>query len=221
MLSGSQDSMRRTNISVGYERLPCIASHESTMVQFPPAALREATGKPTLSCGVEILPFLDMSEVYEKFHRNEPWDSAHNKLLAKMPPEFRSDPALGVPDRRTTMMVFVGERTPFGSEKGPRMEDIKDGAANTILFVEAGPDKAVPWSKPQELPFDPENPIAALGKIPDEGFLAVTFDGSIHRIPKDIPAATLKALITHDGGETVDWKGIKTVLSRAEKKPDH
>jgi hypothetical protein len=177
--------------------------------RFPPAASRDPNGKPLLSWRVHLLPFLDGGEIYKEFHLDEPWDSEHNKkLIAKMPGFFRGDPKDGVPEGHTTVMVFTGAGTPFGVEKGISSAQIADGSSNTISFVVAGPDKAVPWTKPQDLPFDPANPIAALGKIPDRGFVAAMFDGSVRQLPKNIPAATLKALITHAGGETVDWRAI-------------
>ena len=76
----------------------------------------------------------------------------------------------------------------------------------TILVVEAGREKAVPWTKPEDLPFDPANPLAALGQIPAEGFLAAMADGSVHRFKVD--NATLKALITPAGGEPIDMSKI-------------
>ena len=68
--------------------------------------------------------------------------------------------------------------------------------------MEAGPDKAVPWTKPEDLPFDPENPLAALGKVSPQGFIAAFFDGSVMQLKVD--NKTLKALITPDGGEVIE-----------------
>jgi Protein of unknown function (DUF1559) len=30
---------------------------------------------------VAILPYIDQKELYDKFKRNEPWDSPHNKSI--------------------------------------------------------------------------------------------------------------------------------------------
>ena len=56
---------------------------------------------------------------------------------------------------------------PFGKSQGSEVSrDIRDGTSNTILVsFDAGPDKAVPWTKPVDLPFDPSNPTVALGDI--------------------------------------------------------
>ncbi len=167
---------------------------------FPPAATRDADGKPLLSWRVELLPYLEELELYEKFKRDEPWDSPHNLQLAKQTPEvFLSVGRAN--DGKTSIMVFTGEGTPFAGPKGPRFANILDGTANTIMLVEAGPDKAVPWTKPEDLPFDPDDPMAALGEIPETGFLAAFFDAHCEVISRSLDPETLKAMITPAGGE--------------------
>jgi hypothetical protein len=44
-----------------------------------------------------------------------------------------------------------------------------------IMVVEAGPDRVVPWTKPQDLYFDSDNPTAALGNVPEVAFARVVF----------------------------------------------
>lgn len=45
-----------------------------------------------------------------------------------------------------------------------------------------------------------------MGQIPEDGFLAAMGDGSVHRF--NVDNATLKALITPNGGEQIDIKKI-------------
>ena len=61
----------------------------------------------------------------------------------------------------------------------------------------------MPWTKPEDLPFDPENPLAALGKVSPQGFIAAFFDGHVRAI--ECRQQTLKALITPDGGEVINF----------------
>jgi prepilin-type processing-associated H-X9-DG protein len=61
----------------------------------------------------------------------------------------------------------------------------------------------VPWTKPDDLPFDPNGPLPALGGQFRSGFNVLYADGSVKPIPRDTPEATLKALITRNGGEIV------------------
>ena len=79
--------------------------------------------------------------------------------------------------------------------RGPTFTDLTDGTSNTILAVYAATEKSVPWTKPEDLPFQPENPVAALGQIPDDGFVALFWDSRVERLPKNIEPARLNSFI--------------------------
>ena len=69
-----------------------IAAHayHDAFNSFPPAAITSKEGRPLLSWRVALLPHLDEGALYNEFHLNEPWDSAHNsKLIARMPAVYR------------------------------------------------------------------------------------------------------------------------------------
>jgi hypothetical protein len=51
-------------------------------------------------------------------------------------------------------------------------------------------------------PFDPENPLAALGETSPDGFFAACLDGSVHQLKVD--NKTLNALITPNGPKAID-----------------
>jgi hypothetical protein len=179
-------------------------NYAETFGHFPPAAIADKAGKPLLSWRVAVLPFIEQANLYREFKLDEPWDSDHNKkLLDKMPPVYAPPlkPA-GWQPNTTFYQVFTGEQTLFPPGKKMTLRDIKDGTANTLLMVEAY--EAVPWTKPADLPYDPARPLPQLGGIFHNGFQAVMADASTGRfLPKDIPPATLRALITPAGGENV------------------
>lgn len=175
--------------------------YESAHRVFPAAAVRGKDGKPLLSWRVTLLPMFEEAALFEQFHLDEPWDSPHNLALVGRMPTIYQTP--GGDKGKTSIMLFTGQGTAFSGEKGPTMPEIRDGSSNTILAVEAGPDKAVIWTKPQDLPFDPANPRPALGQTPANGFQAVFFDGHVQRIGPTVDPATLKAMITPNGGEEV------------------
>jgi hypothetical protein len=175
-------------------------AYEAGNRNFPPAVIAK-DGKPLLSWRVAILPYADESALFKRFHLDEPWDSPHNLDVAKTMPsvfQYMDSPN----DGKTRVMLFTGKGAAFDGAKKIGMMDIRDGASKTILCVEAGADKAVPWTKPEDLPFDPENPLASLGAVSPEGFIAAFFDGQVMQLKVD--AKTLKALITPDGGEPID-----------------
>jgi hypothetical protein len=173
---------------------------------FPPAAQCDQNGKPLLSWRVLILPYLDAQNLFRQFHLDEPWDSPHNKaLIDKMPPTYRS-PISRLADRtRTNYLLPVGPATAFAGPKCVAVKDIRDGTSNTVMTLEADDSHAVVWTKPDDLPFDPKEPLKGLGGLIEGGFQVGFMDGSVRFISKTIASDVLKALVTPDGGEVIDF----------------
>jgi len=140
-----------------------------------------------------LLPFFEQDELYKQFHMDEPWDSPHNiQLLPKMPLTY--GPYKGKPSGNgmTYFQVFVGPGAAFEGTTALTFADFKDGTSNTIMFAEAW--DAVPWTKPEDLPFDPNGPLPRLGGIMKDGSFRTAFaDGSVHDIPKGVREETIRA----------------------------
>jgi hypothetical protein len=168
---------------------------------LPPNAIYDKNGKPLLSWRVLLLPYLAENKLYDEFHLDEPWNSEHNKkLLARMPKVFTVNPDTAA-SGETVYQGFAGTGALFDGKKGVPFPAITDGLSNTIMFVEAA--KAVPWSKPEDLPFDAQKPLPKVGGHFPGGFNAALCDGSVHFISDKIDEATLRALITIAGGEVI------------------
>lgn len=167
---------------------------------FPAGASRDATGRPLLSWRVHLLPWLGEQELYRQFRLDEPWNSPHNRALIPQVPTAYQFPDAEM-DGQTRMVTFTGSGVPFGARSATALRDFADGASETILVVECGADRAVPWTQPDDLPFDPQGPAAALGAIEPSGFLALYGDGRVEIIRSAISPAALKALLTHAGNE--------------------
>ncbi|HEY2837705.1 MAG TPA: DUF1559 domain-containing protein, partial [Pirellulales bacterium] len=180
--------------------------HDANNKFPPPARLDKEGKKPLLSWRVAILPYLDQQALYQEFHLDEPWDSDHNKqLIERMPDVFRSPNQTGA--KETT--VYLGADGEHGVFTGPKpigMARIIDGTSNTIMVVEADDEKAVPWTKPEDLKYDVKKPLAGLGKMKPKAFLALFCDGSVQSVPLDIDEADLRALFTVDGKEVIKWQ---------------
>jgi hypothetical protein len=172
--------------------------------RFPPAAIRK-DGKPRLSWRVAILPFLDRADLYHKFHLDEPWDSRHNKtLLNQMPEVYAPVVRTNAPPGSTYYQVFTGPGALFEDDHGPKLAEINDGLPNTILVAEAG--SPVPWTKPEDIPFDKDKPVPKLSRLFEDGICVAFADGSTRFLPKDIEPAALHALITSSAGDFVNFE---------------
>lgn len=178
-----------------------------TFRRYPPPDNKshlDPQGRPFLSWRVHLLRFLDQEPLYKQFKLNEPWDSEHNRtLLGKMPDLYREvdDP----PDSTTTrVLAFTGPNTAFPGGVGIRIPDMRDGTWCTILLVRAGNEKAVPWTKPEDVAFDEAAPRGGCGVPSGEVLQVVMADISVRQLSPSIPNDVFKALVTPAGGEKLD-----------------
>lgn len=179
-------------------------NYHSAHKGFPLPASLATDGKPLLSWRVAILPYLGEEDLYKKFHLDEPWDSPNNRPLAdKMPSVYRLPITKNTEPGRTNYLLPVGNGAGFTADKPTEIKDITDGTSNTIMIIEVDDDHAVPWTKPDDWQFDPQQPAKGLGQFFDGRFNAAFFDGSVHSISAAIDPKTLKALFTRAGGEPV------------------
>jgi hypothetical protein len=173
-------------------------NYHSTYGCFPPAAIYGKDGKPLLSWRVAILQYLDQKKLYDEFHLDEPWDSENNKKLVERMPKTYLSQFEGRKPGDTVYLAFTGPDTVFDGKKGVKITDISDGTSNTFLFVEAA--RGVPWTKPEDLPYDANKPLPKFGVVP-EGFYACFCDGSVRWVNSTTPEKTLRLLITRNDGQ--------------------
>jgi hypothetical protein len=176
--------------------------------RFPSSAICDKTGKPLLSWRVAILPYIEQEHLYKQFKLDEPWDGPNNKrLLSQMPLVYRV-PSEGTQASDTThYQVFVGNGAAFDKTRGSTIRDFTDGMSNTILIVEA-PTLPVPWTKPDDIDFNPNKPIKGGLGIPGGGGCSVAMaDGSVRWVKPQVSENTLKAAITRNGRDALgpDW----------------
>ena len=183
---------------------------------LPPHALYSKDGRPLLSWRVALLPYLEQDLLYKKFKLDEPWDSPNNKALLKyMPPSYiPPEERPSTEPYHTYYQVFVGTNGPVGPvfEPSPKYRvalsgGIPDGTSGTFLIVEAG--TAVPWTKPEDIVYDPAKPLPKLGGLYQDGFTAVFADSSARFLTRDLDEETIRACITRNGGEPVEWTKLK------------
>jgi hypothetical protein len=123
-------------------------------------------------------------------------------------------------------MTFTGSSAPFGRgpersiKGGPSAASFTDGLGNTILFLEAGTDRGVPWTKPEDVPLDVSNPLPALGDLSSGAIRVAMADSKLAKLGADISPARLAALATSTGagGATMppseELLGAATLIGR-------
>jgi hypothetical protein len=160
--------------------------------------------KPLLSWRVFMLPFVDQDDLYKQFHLDEPWDSEHNKkLIAKIPAVYQSNDKLSA-EGKTRIVAPIGKDMAFEpGGVGLKINDFVDGTSNTIMLVEAATDKAVVWTKPDDLEIDVNDPKSGLFDPDALTFLAVFADASVHKLPKKVDNKNLLYLFLRNDGNVV------------------
>ena len=207
-----------------------LANYQSEKECFPAPTLYGGTGgKVPYSWRVAILPYLAQQDLYKQYNFEEPWDGPNNrKLLDKMPAVYGYPGPDGSPMSSSNPAYFVltGDGTALSSTAGskaaggfigpggtgvasalkpagPTLMDFTDGLSYTILVVEAKRD--IPWTKPEDIPFDLNGALPELGGFSPNGFNVTFADGSVRFISKSIDRTVFKAFVTQAGGEAIDF----------------
>ena len=84
---------------------------------------------------------------------------------------------------------------------GVRIRDISDGTQGTLLVVESR--RNIPWTKPEDIPFDPNKELPELGGFMRGQLNAVFADGTMRTLDLAKVGAQLKWLIVRNDGHKV------------------
>jgi hypothetical protein len=193
---------KRTSINNLKQLALAMHNYHDAKGHFPPAVLYGPDGKTPHSWRVALLPYMEYSALYKEYRFDEPWDGPNNRKLAVVSlPEF-SDPSQRGRSANTSYFALVGPGTIFEErDQPPALMRIPDGTARTIMLVEAKRD--IPWTKPEDIPYDPDKPLPKLGGYFEDGFHVALADGSVRFLPSTVSEKILRALITRAGGEDV------------------
>jgi len=174
-------------------------NYASAMNGLCPDNIKGKDGKPLLSWRVAILPYVEEGELYSQFKLDEPWDSPNNiKLLSKMPRLYTMP---GLPaDGKTPYKLFTGPKTVYDGKKVtmPASMNLK-GTSNLIAVVEAA--DPVEWTKPADIPFNPQGDVIKLLRFTAGVCNAAFWDGSVRQIRQTVDPQNLKnAILATEGG---------------------
>src|SRR5262249_26430972 len=110
---------------------------------------------------------------------------------------------------KTTYLLPVGKGALFADAKANLRypASIPDGTSNTILIVDAADDRAVTWTKPDDLTYDAKDPLKGLAVRNGKEFLAGFADGAVHAISKSAAKTNLVAAFTPAEGDILNFGG--------------
>lgn len=162
-----------------------------------------------LSWRVHVLKMLGYDALFHRFHLEEAWDSEHNaKLLQEMPDIYR-DVDAPADSTKTRVMTITGKDTHFerpGESYNLRRHST-DGPGKTLAIIVAPKEKSVPWTKPEDYSVDLETGVG-LKELARGGLLVSDSLYQVRRLKPDLSEATIKALITPQGRESIDEEDI-------------
>lgn len=178
------------------------------------------SGEPAQSWRLALLPWLDETELYRSYRPDRAWDAAENAEFAR-----RKVGVYQCPSQKkhtdatkrwlTSYAVVYGPHCLWQDEGAPTLSQITDGAANTIVIVEACRQNIV-WNEPRDIdgtqtPFTitssgQKSPLGICSSHHLGGVNVLLADGTVRFLSQRIDPRTLAALLTVDGGETLgDW----------------
>jgi prepilin-type processing-associated H-X9-DG protein len=180
---------------------------------FPPAYIADEHGKPMHSWRVLILPYMGSDTLYAQYDFSEPWDGPNNiTLLGQMPNSFDCPSRLRgrALSTSTNYAVVSGQGTMFPGAKSIRLDEVVDGADNTLMVVEVS-NAQIPWTKPEDLDLgtmslginDEKRPSISSPHRHRKGVNVAFSDGSCWFLPESTTADRLRSMLTIAGGEPV------------------
>jgi hypothetical protein len=218
-------------------------THHDLHYHFPVGTAVESAGavEDRLAWTVAVLPYIEQANLLAQIDRRQGWKAARNQpavstrvKLFRCASDHRTTPEdanvtayVGVAGAGTgaaTLPVKHRRAGYFGYERKTKLEEVKDGASNTLLLIETTADNG-PWAAGGPATVrgvDPEDeaPIAKggafgvvhsdtswnWGRIPVWANAAMG-DGSVRRVDGKISGEVLAALATIAGGESLpaDW----------------
>jgi hypothetical protein len=175
---------------------------------LPPAYTVDAAGRPLHSWRTLILPYLEQEEIYKKIDLSKPWDDPVNgEALRTVVAVYRCPEQEGM-DNRTTYLGLVGPRACLVPGRARRLEEITDAHEATVVVIEVGEERAVPWMAPVDADESLVLGIGPKARLHHEGSMGVGFvDAHVASLGADTPVEVRRAMMTVSGNddEMVKW----------------
>ena len=180
--------------------------------EYPPAVVRDESGKAMHSWRVLLLPHLgpQAARVHELYDMNEPWDSKKNAALVNQIPAVYECPSdIKSVKGETSYRAVVGPRTLINRDvpvrrRGADGPILTDNASETLVIIESD-GSGVNWLEPKDIPvaalragLNSGNP-AAPGSQHAQGVNILMADQSVLRVETTVSTEDLQRMATIDG----------------------
>ena len=188
--SAAQDAAKAMEESNKMKMLGLAMHNYHAVYRVLPWETHHESQSPDLSWRVRLLPYAEEQVLYEKMDIGKAHDAAPNSQFADQMPE-----ALGNPEKRTMVYTIGHDRMPKS------FRDIIDGTANTIAMILAPANDG--WLEPKNISID--DAIKVIRGAPQgEPTIVCLYDGAVIKLDNTTDEATLRAMMTYNGGEQIN-----------------
>ncbi len=233
-VQAAREAARRTQSRNNMKQIMlALHNYASENGAFPAGTHPNKELKPPqrLSWMADILPSLELANVHKEIDFSKAWDDPANRKAIDVRVQTYLNPSAD----QTAKSVFpvtnyvglagVGADGPelpvtspragcFGYDRVTKLTDITDGTSNTAMISESSRNPG-PWAaggRPtlRALTAEPYiNGPDGIGDSHPNGCLVGMADGSVRFISDKIEPKVMKALVTINGLETIDWQKLE------------
>ena len=207
-LQSTRTVARRVHCASNLRRIGlAVQRYHEVHGSFPPAYVPDEKGTPMHSWRVLLLPFLDEQELYAQFDFSKAWNSPENMALARrMPAVYACPDDVDAQYGETSYLAIVGHNSVFDGENRNRLQDVADGAEQTIIIVESA-GGGVPWLAPTDFDIRRSDSKGGIrSRHSAAGAHVLMADGSVYPLADYVPLEVVEAMISISGGEFVSPK---------------
>jgi hypothetical protein len=178
-----------------------MVDHAGNRRCFPPACIIDDKGRPLLSWRVAILPYIGGEDLFRLFKLDEPWNSPHNRALLPYMPSIFASADKSIAAGRTTILALRHPRGLMSADGMPIPDQkVTDGYLNVAACADARPDKAIEWTRPDDI--RATTSTALKGWLHERGgaYLVGFLGGKVQAFPQTTSQAQwLQAIDYQDG----------------------
>lgn len=190
------DQFRLQRLLAALSRYHAIHDH------YPSSIIVDEESGHVRSWRVEMLKYLGdekYKELYEKYRKDEPWDSEANlKLLDASVSIFSSNWETDL--HAASFFLVLGEGTALHDEEATRQQ-IKDALGETAILVSA--DRNIPWTMPVDLNLEQALDLEKLGIWGDDRILVGTANYRAVVLPTDFSLENWRNMLLKADGKKV------------------